>query len=101
MSMRTGSGGTPALSRLQAIAAAAITGFTILVTISAIAPDAAEAVTYRPVSEMVFTGSTQLSDCNAWGEAGHNSGKWDFYHCVAGTGSFAGDTVGTGYIITS
>ena len=89
------------MSRLQAIAAAAITGFMILVTISAIAPDAAEAVAYRPVSEAVFTGSTQLPDCDAWGEAGRNAGKWDFYHCVAGTGLFAGDTVGTGYIITS
>ena len=54
------------MSRLQAIAAAAITGFMILVTISAIAPDAAQAVTYRSVSGALFTGSTQLSDCNAW-----------------------------------
>ena len=89
------------MSRLRAIAVPAIAGSMIILAVSAIAPGAAHAVTYRAVSGAVFTGSTQLADCNAWGTAGRNAGKWDFYHCVAGTGSFAGDTVGTGYLITS
>ena len=73
----------------------------IVLAVSAVTPDAAHAVTYRAVASALFTGSTQATACDAWGTAGRNAGKWDFYHCVAGTGSFAGDTVGTGYIITS
>ncbi len=88
------------LSRPRAILAAVITGSTIILAISAIAPEAAQAVPSRPVWSGLFTGPTQVADCNAAGQAGVNAGKWDFYHCLPGTGLFAGDTVGTGYIIT-
>lgn len=88
------------LSRLKAILAAAIAGSMIILAVSAIAPEAAQAVPSRPVWSGLFTGPTQVADCNAAGQAGVNAGKWDFYHCLPGTGLFTGDTVGTGYIIT-
>jgi hypothetical protein len=72
----------------------------IILAISAIAPEAAQAVPAWPAWSQVFTGPTQVADCNTAGQAGVNAGKWDFYHCVPGTGLFAGDTVGTGYVIT-
>jgi hypothetical protein len=86
--------------RLRAFLAAALAGPVAAVAISTIAPQAAQAVPSRPVWSGLFTGPTQVADCNAAGQAGVNAGKWDFYHCLPGTGLFAGDTVGTGYIIT-
>ena len=87
-------------SRLQAILAAVIPSSMLILAISAIAPEAAQAVPARPVWSQLFTGPTQVADCNAAGQAGVNAGKWDYYHCLPGTGLFTGDTVGTGYIIT-
>lgn len=87
------------LLRLQVLAAAIATSIIIL-AISAIAPESALAVPSRPVWSGLFTGPTQVADCNAAGQAGVNAGKWDFYNCLPGTGLFAGDTVGTGYIVT-
>ena len=84
------------LSRLRAISVAAIAGSALVMTVSAIAPDAAHAGSLRSVKSMVFTGPDQVAACNAWGQAGY----WDTYRCVAGTGPFAGETIGTGYVIT-
>lgn len=87
-------------SRLRAISVATIASSTIILALSAIVPEAALAVPSRPVWSAVFTGPTQVADCNAAGQAGVNEGKWDFYNCLPGTGLFTGDTVGTGYRIT-
>jgi hypothetical protein len=88
-------------SRLRAILAAALSGSAIILAISAIAPEAAQAVPSRPVFSEVFSGPTQVADCNAVGQSDHAPGHvWDFYTCVPGTGIEAGETVLTGYIIT-
>jgi hypothetical protein len=87
--------------RLRAILAAALSGSAIILAVSAIAPEAAQAASSRPVFSEVFSGPTQVADCNAVGQSGHAQGHvWDFYTCVAGTGFEAGETILTGYIIT-
>jgi len=88
-------------SRLRVILAAALSGPAIIMAVSAFAPEAAQAVPSRPVFSEVFSGSTQVADCNAVGQSDHAQGHvWDFYTCVPGTGLEAGETVLTGYIIT-
>ena len=87
-------------SRLRVIVAAALSGSAIVLAVSAIAPEAAQAVPSRPVFSEDFSGPTQVADCNAVGQSGHAPGHvWDFYTCLPGTGFEAGDTVLTGYII--
>ena len=86
--------------RPRAILAVAIASSITTLAISAIAPEAAQAGISRAVWSQLFTGPNQVANCNAAGQAGVNAGKWDYYHCLPGTGLFTGDTVGTGYIIT-
>jgi hypothetical protein len=88
-------------SRLRAILAATVSGSAVILTISAIAPQAAQAVPSRPVFSEAFSGPTQVADCNAVGQSGHAPGHvWDWYTCLPGTGFQAGETILTGYIIT-
>jgi hypothetical protein len=87
-------------SRLRATLAA-LSGSAIVLTVSAIAPQAAHAVPSRPVFSEAFSGPTQVADCNAVGQSGHAPGHvWDSYTCLPGTGLQAGETILTGYIIT-
>jgi len=91
-------------SRLRAVLAAALSGSAVILAVSAIAPQAAEAaqaVSSRPVFSELFSGPAQVADCNAVGQSGHAPGHvWDFYTCLSGSGLQSGDTVLTGYIIT-
>jgi hypothetical protein len=89
-------------SRTRATLAAALSGSAIIIlAVSAIAPEAAQAGPSRPVFSEDFSGPTQVADCNTVGQSGHAPGHiWDFYTCVPGTGFAAGETVLTGYIIT-
>jgi hypothetical protein len=88
-------------SRLRVTLAAVLSGFAIILAVSAIAPQAAQAAGRRPVFSEVFSGPTQVADCNAVGQSGHASGHvWDSYTCLPGTGLQAGETILTGYIIT-
>lgn len=88
-------------SRLRAILAATLSGSAIILAVSAIVPEAAQAVPSRPVFSEDFSGPTQVADCNAVGQSHHAPGHvWDFYTCLPGTGFEAGETVLTGYIIT-
>jgi hypothetical protein len=87
--------------RLRAVLAAALSGPAIILAVSAIAPEAAQAVPSRPVFSEVFSGPAQVAECNAVGQSGRAQGHvWDFYTCFPGTGFEAGETVLTGYIIT-
>ena len=88
-------------SRMRAILAAALSGSAIILAVSAIAPEAAQAAGSRSVFSEDFSGPTQVADCNAVGQSGRAPGHvWDFYTCLPGTGFEAGETVLTGYIIT-
>jgi hypothetical protein len=87
--------------RLRAIMVATLSGSAIILAVSAIAPEAAQAAPSRPVFSELFSGPSQVANCNAVGQSGHAQGHiWDFYTCVPGTGLEAGETVLTGYIIT-
>jgi hypothetical protein len=66
--------------------------------VSAIAPQAAQAVTYRPIYYQYFGGASAVADCNASGVAGRTSGRWDFYRC---TPANPGQTLLTGYAFIS
>jgi hypothetical protein len=88
-------------SRLRAVLAAALSGTAVILTISAIAPEAAQAGPTRPVFGEVFSGPTQVADCNAVGQSGHAPGHiWDTYTCLPGSGYLSGETILTGYIIS-
>jgi hypothetical protein len=88
-------------SRLRNILAVTLSSSAIILAVSTIAPEAAQAVPSRPVFSEIFSGPTQVADCNAVGQSGHAPGHvWDFYTCVPGTGFQAGETVLTGYINT-
>lgn len=88
-------------SRLRAILAAALSGSAVILMVSAIAPEAAQAVPRRPVFSEAFSGPTQVADCNAVGQSGHAPGHvWDSYTCLPGTGYQSGETILTGYVTT-
>lgn len=88
-------------SRMRAILAAALSASAIILVVSAIAPEAAQAVPRRPVYSQAFSGPTQVADCNAVGQSGHAAGHvWDSYTCLPGTGFQAGETILTGYVTT-
>src|SRR5262249_17927263 len=91
----------PMSSRLRVVLTVALSGSAIALAVSAIMPEAAQAVPSRPVYSAVFSGPTQVADCNAVGQSHHAPGHiWDFYPCLPGTGLQAGETILTGYIIT-
>jgi hypothetical protein len=80
------------------VSAAAILGISTALATSAVSPQTAAAVTYRPVYYHYYAGPTAGSDCYAAGDAGRQSGSWDFYRCTAGSGVYTGQTLLTGYI---
>ena len=87
--------------RLRAILTAALSGSAIILIVSAVAPQAAQAVPRRPVFSETFSGPTQVADCNTVGQSGHAPGHvWDSYTCLPGTGLQSGETILTGYITT-